>query len=62
MGGSNPGLSPSFLSCKKNRKTTNGSRQEEKRGATQERREEEEEPAGESGMDTRSGLVRLEND
>ena len=56
---------PVFLllfSRKKNHKTTKVSRQEEKRGAAQERREEEEEPAGVSGMDTRSGSVRLEND
>ena len=49
------------FSRKKKRKSTKVSRREESE-ETRERRIEEEEPAGVSGMDTRSGSVRLEND
>ena len=56
----------SFISRKKNHKTTKVSRQEEIEKhagvVAQERREEEEEPAGGSGMVTRIGSVRFEDD
>ena len=56
--GSNLSLSLSFISCKKNCKTTKGSRHEESKKCpeefrkwhvAQERREEKDEPAGEPG-------------
>ena len=61
-----PALPLSFISRKKNHKTTKVSRQEEIEKhagvVAQERREEEEEPAGGSGMVTRIGSVRFEDD
>ena len=52
----------SFKPREKKRKTTNVSQKEETRQKKRERRDEEEKPAGVSGMVTRIGLVRFEDD